>query len=319
MRLQPVRLASVWTCPVHAVVIEDGAGRCPLDGRPLIQVTVAESWTCPGDGRPSLSPGKCPDGSVRKRSIAPRPHGNHNPQHGGEFFMAADNWHHLEATYPRAGTFRLHLYDDYTRALPAALVASISGHVTMADGRDVPLTHKGQVLEASIGDAAFPLALQARVKFEPNGKENLFDFTFPAFTKENAGTGSGSTSPPGTPTAAGITLGLNAADIPREVPQLLQQLQKRSDTIRGLIQQGRYGTVYAPAFEAKDLALSLVDRTPAGSRHEVVESAVATLVRDTYLLDAYGDLANLNGIKAVFTDFSSALQTIAQAFPQVTP
>ena len=60
----------------------------------------------------------CPDGTpmIAKRTL--RPHGNHNPQHGGQFFMAPDNFHHLEGAYPRAGVFRLYLYDDYARPLP---------------------------------------------------------------------------------------------------------------------------------------------------------------------------------------------------------
>src|SRR6266700_532378 len=43
MELQPIRLDSAWTCPVHAAVMKPGPGKCPIDGRELIQVTVAVS------------------------------------------------------------------------------------------------------------------------------------------------------------------------------------------------------------------------------------------------------------------------------------
>src|SRR3954471_12314612 len=44
MTLVPIRLDSVWTCPVHAAIHESKPGKCPIDGRPLVQMTVAVSW-----------------------------------------------------------------------------------------------------------------------------------------------------------------------------------------------------------------------------------------------------------------------------------
>src|SRR5271165_5179838 len=51
-----------------------------------------------------------------------KPHSNHNPQHGGVFFMALDNQHHLEGVLLEAGIFKVYLYDAFTKPLSAAEV-----------------------------------------------------------------------------------------------------------------------------------------------------------------------------------------------------
>ena len=205
MSLIPMRLESVWTCPIHAVVAESRSGSCPICGRALIQVTVAVTWTC--QGRPDINQidrGTCPDGSpmVAQRSL--RPHGNHNPQHGGQFFMAPDNFHHLEGTLPRPAVFRVYLYDDYARPLPIDQVKRITGRAVTAETFDsatrttretaaFPLVaaRSGLYLEARVGAPSLPSQVSAKIRFKPDAPEYRFDFTFAALTMEPEGTPSG--------------------------------------------------------------------------------------------------------------------------------
>src|SRR6478736_7858252 len=166
MALVPVRLESVWSCPVHSAIARSSKGVCPICGRQLVQMTMALTWTC--KGRPDIDviePARCPDGSamVAKRTL--RPHGNHNPQHGGQFFMAPDNSHHLEGTLPSARLFRVYLYDDYARPLATARMKDVRGRVEIG-GRAIPLKSAatGSYLEARIDGVAFPARMTARLQ-----------------------------------------------------------------------------------------------------------------------------------------------------------
>lgn len=298
MRLVPVRLDTSWLCPIHTTVMSEKAGTCRLCGRPLVEARVAVTWTCtaqPGIDR--LEPGTCPDGTptVQRRTL--RPHGNHNPQHGGQFFMAADNWHHVEGTYPRAGVFRLYVYDDYARPLPAAQMRRVSARVVMNEQFDArtksytelataPLrpSRDGGYLEASVRGLSLPASMTAKIRLKPDAPEYRFDFTFPGVTKDpGANTPapraaasstakpaaeraaakppvnavSGSEPSPSASAAADAQAGPPVTAIPETVPEILAQLELRDAEIRDLIRQGNFAAVWVPAFQAKDLAVAL--------------------------------------------------------------
>jgi len=346
MDLVGIRLDSVWTCATRPLAVIDAKpGRCPIDGTPLVQVTAAVSWTCPGTDKESLSPGTCPDGSPMQKKFAPRAHGNHNPQHGGQFFMAADNWHHLEGTYLPSGIFRLHLYDDFTKPLPAADVRATKAEVVVKDSRTgaektFPLTRSGRFLQASIGKLPLPASMYAHVQFKPDGPHNRFDFTFDSYSKEPAAAPRITTAAP-TPNAApaapaatpaappaglppstaelssGVDPALVPLPIPDTVPEMLAQLRARTDQIRTFIDKGSFASIYVPAFQAKDLALALdAHKTdlPAEKR-KIAEPAIAKLVRSAYMLDAFGDLGNKQQITEAYAIFLAASKDIQSAFP----
>jgi len=130
---------------------------------------VSLTWTCAADRLEHLEPGTCADGSARVGHRTLRAHGNHNPQHGGQFFMAPDNWHHIEGVYPSARVFRLFVYDDFGRPLSDGKVKALTARVVTKEVFD-PATRKTTelnafplkpipdrpYLEARIGPAALP-------------------------------------------------------------------------------------------------------------------------------------------------------------------
>jgi len=212
MTLQPIRLDLRYTCPAHPTYIQEKPGKHAIDGRDLVPVTLSVSWTC--SDQKFLEPGTCPDGKTRTIRYETRPHGDHNPKHGGQFFMAPDAWHHLEGTYPRDGLFRMYFYDDYSKPLaPTAFGGSLS--VLNANDQEVaanlPLKRSriANAMEVTVPSEyrAFPIRLLARVRFG-TGSDNAFNFQFAARTKDEP--------PPAPPVT---TRNQSPATTPRSVPQ----------------------------------------------------------------------------------------------------
>lgn len=191
MQLVAVRLESVWSCQLHPDTTKLQPGTCPIDGRALVRMIKALSFTCPRHPKVNeIDPGRCP---IDKRPLVTRyslrPHGDHNPKHGGQFFMAPNNWH-VEVTYPSAGVFRLYVYDDYSRPfVPKGFAGRI---VAIADARGRPAdadvafrrTSTVPALEARVAGLTLPATIAVKVRFQANEPEYRFDFPFVDYSKE---------------------------------------------------------------------------------------------------------------------------------------
>jgi len=191
MTLYAVRLAFVWTCRNDTDYTAQQAGKCPKDGTDLVRVTKALTFTCPVHKKVNeLNPGKCP---TCKRTLVSRysirPHGDHNPKHGGYFFMASNNWH-IEVAHPSDGLFRLYVYDEYSKPfIPPGLAGRVV-EVTDKAGKkqevNFPFVEakNKQWLDARVPGLAIPATMAVKVRFEPNDKEYRFDFFFVDYSKD---------------------------------------------------------------------------------------------------------------------------------------
>ena len=359
MTLVPIRLESVWTCsatPLAKGTIKSSPGQCPIDHTPLIQVIASVSWTCPGSDVKAMSPGDCADGTPRTKTFEARAHGNHNPQHGGSFFMAPDSWHHLEGALPSDGVFRVYLYDDFTKPLKSALFKGVKGRVVTEQTFDaatrrttevksfplVPVAG-GKYFQAKIGPSQLPASMTAKMRFTPDGPEYPFDFTFSAYTKDVAApptptmTMTTQAPPPAktvvvvptapAPTPVPLTNGVDGMlvdpslippPVTGTVPELLTQLKTQTDLIRSLIDKGSFGSIYVPAFQAKDIALALVDdhkKDIPADKQRIAEPAAKQLIRAAWLLDAFGDIGNKQQIVDAFAGFVEAAKDLQSSFP----
>jgi hypothetical protein len=351
MNLVGVRLVSMWTCPVHSVITEPKAGKCPIDRRDLIQVTLAISWTCQGRSDVNqLAPGTWPDGTDMLVKYTPRPHGNHNPQHGGQFFMAPDNWHHLEGALPRPGLVRIYLYDDYSKTLPLDQAKQVQARMVTKETIDpatkavkevafpLILTRDGRFLEARVDSRTFPAQMTAKVKFKAGGPEYRFDFAFASVSKDPVvpvGAPRRATNAAcrrrrhrysrGTPRYSELEPGLQRGGnpnnqiqvvIPDSIEAMVREVSARNQKIRDLIDKGSFAEIYLPAFEAKELALAIDEHSgqlPPEKRQDA-DAAIRQLVRSAWLLDAFGDIGNRQQIVDTYASFGSAVSTLESLF-----
>jgi hypothetical protein len=337
MTLVPVRIDLAWSCPIHPIVIKDKAGQCPIDHRDLVQVAVSTFWTCPEQPHDHLmSPGKCADGSARKLIREHRAHGDHNPKHGGQLFMASDNWHHIEATHPRGGLFRVFVYDNFTQPM---LIKGIAARIVLHEEWDpqkrsareidvLPLKPgaDGRTLEARVDrKLPLPVTMAIKARFNAGEAEQRFDFTFANYSKDPSPVLASAPPPKGMavpvpvmPAAlAGVPDPRPAEEaMPATIAELLVLLADRQGEVKRFIDAGDFGAVYVPALSAKDAALALESRLsqlPDGAA-AAARAAIHEIVLTAWRLDAEGDLGNAVMLAKTYAAFSAAVHNLQSAY-----
>jgi len=331
----------IWTCPVHREETSAVAGLCARCGRPLVRARATVVWSCPLHALSEPGPGKCRvcgrdlhpvshevffvcpmHSEVRElepgfcrlcrmalvSSTGPRPHQDHNPKHGGIFFMAPDAWHHLEGTYPEDGVFRVHLYDDFSQPLSAK---AFKGRVVLNESFD-PVTREtrellaypllpsrdGSYLEARVPNGSLPLEIAAKIQFEKDGPFERFDFVFAHL----------STSSETVPQTVGDLV------VPEEPEAVAAAIIERGGRVKSLLARGAFNEIYVPALEAKDLALALEAHVSSAPNPASLAWALKELVRAAWLLDDYGDLGNKEQLLLAYDRFEEASERIASTY-----
>jgi len=335
--LLPIRLVTAYSCLKFQSFIQDKPGVCPVDKEQLVPITATLYFTCRNDSSVrQLEPGICADGSARIKIYERRAHGDHNPRHGGQFFMADDNWHHLEGVFIKPNVFRVYFYDDFTRPLAAAgFVATVARASPSENEISAPIAIKvgrkndRSTLEATMPSTTLPARFELLVKFKPDDKARVFDFTFSDYSKEP-------TSYPATPVPARtlniasdaaavpidpFTVASNPvareAPLPTTTPELLAELAARAQSVTTLLGQGNLGALWYPAIGAKDVALALEENhlndVPEALR-PTLTSAVKRLTLAAWQIDAAGDLGNKERLLPLCQDFSSAVADIQRLY-----
>lgn len=150
-------------------------------------------YRCPMDcehGRDYSEAVDCPECGMDTVVFDPeeKAHADHNPKHGGLFFMAPDQWHHVEGVMASAREFRVYLYNNYTKPLPATgFTATVEVVRRDAEDDDIGLPgtfelspHRdGDYLKLDLPEEyVLPLAINLRMAFTEGAKPELFNFRF---------------------------------------------------------------------------------------------------------------------------------------------
>jgi hypothetical protein len=354
MKLEPVRIETdFWyACPIHAATLSKGPGLCPLDKRQKMPVVVTVHWACSQSPNQKLmEPGQCADGTARREIHQIRAHGDHNPRHGGQFYMASDNWHHVEGTYPRGGLFRVFFYDNFTQPI------DVSGFTArLLDAKQQPIVLKPgaqkNTLEAALGSDALPVKVALEVAFDKSQKANHFDFQFTTVSKEpqappratprpsTAAAIAGpeirdrqpaaaakaapvSTAAEAVPTLTSCAANVNRSDVlllsealPKDRAALLKLLGMCQTEVQTLIDTGRFGFVYQPTMLGKDIALALEANSTTLPERRRLQATEGTrrMVLSAWELDLYGDLGNQQKLTEAYERFAAAVGDINAAY-----
>ena len=139
---------------------------------------VAEGRNTPGAYEPAP-----PDAAATRAPM--HAHSDHDSKHGGTFFMAMDNKHHLEGVLVPPGVFRVYLYDEYTRPVSPEDLARTQAEVIWGDvdgAPKIPLkpSQDGAMLEVPAPEPVrFPITLTLLMRFPgmaANQRAELFTF-----------------------------------------------------------------------------------------------------------------------------------------------
>jgi Cu/Ag efflux protein CusF len=334
--LQAVRLDIAYKC-LKTSYIQGKPGTCPMDRTDLVPVTASTFWLCrsnPDSEKRYLEPGACRDGAPREKAFEVRPHGDHNPRHGGpSVFMSEDLYHHVEATLvaatpTRPAAFRVYFYDEYTRPIKAA---GISAHVAVADkngkatGSATQLVlsriRDGNAMEVRLPNATVPSErapafFTLRVKFKPSDKDWVTDHTFTSYSKESGPTRSAvATGTAATPSeSSGRGPSTTVLDtLPDAKQDLLVELQTSMDSVTKQWKEGGLSGLWYPALRAKDVALKLQQEHGhdiSDDRQADLTSAVQRLTLSAWQIDAAGDLGNKERIAVLYDAFDTAVGEI---------
>ena len=240
-------------------------------------------------------------------------HMDHNPLHGGQFFMAANSYHHLEGALPRPGEFRLYVYDDFKQPVdPRNFAGQVVFEAWNEETENYDETR--YPLDLAIGSDYLSSEIPEQLPSEffahvwLAGEQQRYDFYFEETTVEPAGGASRGTA---------IRAGPHSHErppmtIPVDPVAITALMANKRDRVRTQIENGEWLTLYVPAFDARDLAEVLLDRLSGLSARQrgQARKAIGRVMQSAAELDRSGDLADRARAQRAFQRFDSGVREL---------
>ena len=264
-------------------------------------------------GAATGTPGGPPNAGADPADPNAAAHMDHNPLHGGQFFMAANNYHHLEGALPRPGEFRLYVYDDFRQPVDPR---NFAGQVVFEAWNEktenydetryplAPTLGSDHLISEIPGE--LPSEFFAHVWLA--GEQQRYDFYFEETTVEPVGGASRSTA---------IRAGPHSHErppmtIPEDQVAITALMANKRDRVRAQIENGEWLTLYVPAFDARDLAEALLDRLTGLSARQrgQARQSIGRVMQSAAELDRSGDLADRARAQRAFERFDGGVREL---------
>ncbi len=247
-------------------------------------------------------------------------HMDHTPLHGGQFFMASNQYHHIEGSLPIEGEFRVYVYDDFKKPIDPR---NFAGDLVFEDydPESGDFSEERFPLEAIPGTdylvARFPwgdeveggkkFPIEMFAALDLAGKNNRYDFYFDALTEEPAyvprtrAAGSAAHSHERPPLT-----------IPSTPDGIVSELVVRRNRVQQQIDDAIWPSLYVPAFDARDLAEALLGRMEGFDARErgAARRAITLILQGAADLDRAGDLEDAARARRAFERFNEGVRTL---------
>jgi hypothetical protein len=264
-----------------------------------------------GPGKPAMAMGGDPNDPNAAA------HMDHSPLHGGQFFMAANSYHHLEGALPEPGEFRLYVYDDFKQPVDPRnfggrvvfeAFEEASGEFTETEYPLDPVA--GTDYLVSTIPPELPAEFFASVWLA--GEPTRFDFYFTQITEE----------PVGAPAGTRLTrAGPHSHErppltIPEQPQAIVGQILLRTEQLVEKIAIEDWLRIYIPAFDAKDLAEALLSRLEGLSARErgKVRRGISRIMQSTVEMERAGDLADEARLRRALERYRGGLDQIVEVY-----